>query len=263
MRIVADNLQAIRPEIYKAIDRFDPEPIQELVIRSVEAGVDGLDINPGPLGQDPEKKMVFLVETVQEVTDKTLFLDTTNPIALRAGLKVAKNSVVINGFSLEPKKVEQILPLALQFDADIVGYLLLPNGHVPTGYEERLNIAVELYSVFQGSGLPPEKLIIDPVVVPAIWEDGLKQNQGVLSVIQTLPDVLGLHVKTVVGLSNLSAGNASKEKKRLLEMAYLPMLAYSGVSTVLLNAFRPDIIKIARSCALLLSSKIFTWEEIP
>ncbi len=263
MLIVADNLQAARPDIYKAIEGFDAKPIQELVVRCLRAGIDAIDINPGPLKHDAEKRMAFLVETVQEVTGKTLFLDTTNPVALEAGLKAAKNPVVINGFSLEPKKIEHILPLAGKFGTEIVGYLLLPNGHVPPGYEERLNVAIELYTVFQRSGLPPEKLIIDPIVVPALWEDGLAQNQAVLSVIQTLPDVLGRHVRTMVGLSNLTTGKAPLEKKRVLEMAYLPMLAYSGVSAILLNAFRLDTVRIARSCEVLLSSKVFTWQEIP
>ncbi|HYW79814.1 MAG TPA: hypothetical protein VE890_09575, partial [Thermoguttaceae bacterium] len=64
----------------------DPGPIQELVRRCVAAGANSLDINPGPLLRDPQKDMTFLVETVQDVCDLPLVLDTTNPKALEAGL---------------------------------------------------------------------------------------------------------------------------------------------------------------------------------
>jgi hypothetical protein len=35
-----------------------------------------------------------------------LILDTTNPKALEAGLVKSKNKTIINGFSLEPAKLE-------------------------------------------------------------------------------------------------------------------------------------------------------------
>ncbi len=261
MLLIADNLQVFCGKTGKALEDLDPQPIQRVVLECLKAGVEAIDINPGPLTREPERKMTFLVEIVQEMTHKTILLDTSNPTALEAGLKVAKNRVIINGFSLEKKKLDYVLPLARKYDVDIIGYLLQPDGHVPRTYEDRLNVAVDLYTAFRESGLPDEKLIVDPIVVPLLWEDGLDQNRAVLEVIRTLPEVLGYPVRTIVGLSNLTSGKGPRKQKRFLEMAYLPMLTRSGLSMVMLNVLHTETVEVARSCDILLNSQIFAWEN--
>ncbi len=262
MLLVSDNLQITRADIWKAVGEMDPSPIQRLVERLIKCGAEAIDINSGPLNREPARKMRFLVNAVQDVTDKTILLDTSNPVALEEGLKVCRNPVIINGFSLEPRKLSEVLPLAAKYDADIIGYLLLENGHVPGTVEERLNVAIDIYTRFSKTGLPREKLIIDPIVAPVIWQNGLQQNKAVLSVLRTLPDVLGFEVRTIAGLSNLTTGDGSPEKKRKLEMAFLPMLACSGLDMVMLNVFHVETMEIARACDVLLRAGIFAWEEI-
>ena len=263
MLIIADNLQITHPEISAAVEQFRIGPIQEMVSRCIEAGAEAIDINPGPLPKEAEKKMRFLVNAVQEVTERPLLLDTTNPEALEAGLKICKNLVIINGFSIEPHKLERILPLARRFDADIVGFLLMENGQVPFDETEQLNVAVELYRTFVDTGLPHERLIIDPIIAPMLWDKGMEHNRAVLSVIRMLPEVLGYPVRTIAGLSNLTSGHCPRAKRILLEKAYLAMLAASGLTMVLLNIFHRDTVKMTKTCTVLTNSKVFTWEEIP
>jgi len=90
--------------------------------------------------------MAFMVEAVQDVCSLPLYLDTSNPSAIAAGLKVCREKPIINGFSLEPAKIEKILPLAATFDCDIIGFLLYPNGMVPRDAQERLTVAGQLHS---------------------------------------------------------------------------------------------------------------------
>jgi 5-methyltetrahydrofolate corrinoid/iron sulfur protein methyltransferase len=61
------------------------------------------------------------------------------------------------------------------------------NGHVPSDGLERLNIALELFTKFQATGLDPEKLIIDPIIAPLLWDNGNQQDMEILSVIRNLP----------------------------------------------------------------------------
>ena len=118
--IVADNLQIANQRVADALRRMDASPILEMVKGCIAAGAEAIDINPGPLARCAEEKMTFLVETVQSVTNLPLVLDTTNPAALETGLEVSRNRTVINGFSLEPARLESILPLAKRFDTDII-----------------------------------------------------------------------------------------------------------------------------------------------
>jgi 5-methyltetrahydrofolate corrinoid/iron sulfur protein methyltransferase len=264
LKLVADNLQITNRTIAQAVEQMNPEPIRYLVQQSLAAGAQMIDINSGPLPRDPELKMSFLVEAVQSVTDLPILLDTANPKALAAGLAAAKNEAIINGFSLEPAKLESILPLAKQFKADIIGYLLHPHGQVPREETERMSIAVALFSEIQNAGIDPHQLIIDPIIAPVLWENGHLQDAGILNVIRNLPDLLGFPVRTIAGISNLTTGGQGRlEKRLLLERTYLSMLAASGLSMALLNILHAETVKTAKAASLLLSTGIFTWEEIP
>lgn len=263
MKLIADNIQVTLYTLQKAIDSLDPLPIQKLVKEAEAQGAEAIDINSGPLSCNGEEKMVFLVNAVQEVSDLPILLDTVNSRAIKAGLLANRKTAIINGFSLEPEKLNNILPLAKEFDVDIIGYLLYPNGHVPSDCESRLSIAVDLYNVFLKHGPEKEHLIIDPVLVPLMWQNGNQHSQAVLTVIQTLPDLLGFPVRTIAALSNLTTGNTSRINKILLERTYLPMLAAGGLSMLMLNIFHAETLQTARICKSLTNKEVFAWEPHP
>lgn len=265
MILIADNLQITRPDLAAALDRMDPDPICELVGQCEAAGAQAIDINSGPLTRDPVRKMAFLVDAAAAATRLPLFLDTANPKALEAGLRAGQNysnQLIINGFSLEPRKIDHILPLARTYEADIVGYLLFPDSQVPVDEGDLINVAIRLYQAFQGAGLSDDQLIIDPVVAPVIWENGVAHNLSVLSLLRQLPDLLGFPVRTMAGLSNLTTGKIPKDKKQLLEQSFLPVLAGAGLSMVLLNVLHSNTVQTARTCDALLSPGVFSWMAI-
>ncbi len=261
MILVADNLHVVDPVVARALGNLDAAPIQDLVRRCQLAGAQAIDINSGPLVKEPEKYFAFLVETVQQTTSLPLLLDTTNARALEAGLSVCRLPAIINGFSLEPGKLKNILPLAAKFDAHIIGYLLGPNSEVPIDEEEMLTLALSLYEAFCAAGLPAEQLIIDPVIAPLTWENGMRHNQAVLKVIRHLPDVLGFPVRTIAGVSNLASGPVPLARKIEVEQAYLPMLASAGLDFALLNIFHEPTVVTATTCSALMGDKIFTWQR--
>lgn len=262
MRLIADNLRITQKAIEIAVAEKNPLPLQEMAKQCQAAGADGIDINSGPLYRDPESRMAFMVESVQEVTPLPLILDTSNPKALKSGLLACKTPATLNGLSLESSKLEHVLPLAAAYQIDLVCYLLYPNGHIPPDGAERLNVAVLLYQKCLEAGVKPDHMIIDPVVVPLSWQDGLFQAREVLNVIKTLPEILGHPVRTIAGLSNLTAGAKDPIKKHLAEQAYLPMLAASGLSMILMNVFHPESVRMARMCRLFSRESIFTWEMV-
>ncbi len=262
MRLIADNLRITQKTIETAVAEKDPLPLQAMAKWCAAAGADGIDINSGPLYRDPETRMAFMVEAVQEVTHLPLTLDTSNPKALKAGLLACKTPTTLNGLSLEPSKLDHILPLAAAYQTDLICYLLYPNGHVPPDSAERLNVAVSIYQKCLEAGIEPDHVIIDPVVAPLSWQDGLFQAREVLTVIKTLPELLGYPVRTIVGLSNLTAGARDPIKKHLAEQTYLPMLAASGLSMILMNVLHTESVRVARTCRLFSQESIFTWEMV-
>ena len=266
MIIAADNLQVTNPAIERAMSELNPAPIRNLVKSCLAAGAKMIDINPGPLSRNPEKKMTFLVETVQSVTEVPLLLDTTNPLALEAGLEIVTNPAIINGFSLEASKLKNILPLAAKFEVDIIGYLLYPGSRVPKDETELIEVALGILEEFGKTGLDQNRLILDPVIAPLIWDNGLQHNQAVLSFLEQLPDLFGFPVRTIAGLSNLTAGAASLapyDKRLWLENTFVPMLAAAGLTIALTNMEHGDTIRRLQSCDLLLQTGIFAWGAVP
>jgi 5-methyltetrahydrofolate corrinoid/iron sulfur protein methyltransferase len=259
MIIIADNLNVMQTDFARALASLDSEPVRAKVRECLQRGTQGLDINPGPLRKRPEACMTFLVETVQAMTDLPLLLDTTNAAAMAAGLRACRSRAIINGFSLEPVKLDHILPLAQQFDADLIGYLLHPDSQVPIDETEMMQVAVALFKAFTDAGLNPARLIIDPVVAPLSWQEGARHNRAVLKVIDTLPDLLGISVRTIAGISNLTSGPMPVARKIALEQTFLPMLAAAGLDMALINVRHTATVETARICTGLLGEQVFAW----
>ena len=260
MYIIADNLQITNPVIQKAVDERDPAPIAALAEKCMLAGADAIDVNAGPLSRDGEAKMAFLARTVQEACGLPLSLDTVNPSAMDAGLAVTSKKPIINGLSLQPEKLEGFIPLAHKYDADIVCYMLRPDGHVPRDADGRLEAAARLYGILAESGIESKRLIFDPIVPPLMWEDGPAQTVEVIETVRLLPEVLGYDARTMAGLSNLTTGSGPLEKKLLLERTYLAMLRAAGLGCALLNVFHKKTMELASASEVLCSGRVFSWQ---
>ena len=260
MILIADNLQITRPIVADAIRQQNPDTLQTLVRAMEAAGAEAIDLNTGPLGRDAARQMTFCVETVQAVTDLPLLIDTANPRAMKAGLEANRKVAVINGISLEPHKLESILSLAVAYDVDIIGYLLDERSQMPPNQDDRMAIALELFQRCLAAGLRAEQLILDPVVAPLIWQDGLQRNRDLLEIIRRLPELLDFPVRTVAGLSNLTTGQKALGPKQRLEQTYLSMLASAGLSWVLLDILHHETVTSAKIGRMLLRDDIFAWD---
>jgi 5-methyltetrahydrofolate corrinoid/iron sulfur protein methyltransferase len=260
MKIIADNLQINRLNLTDALFHRNPDAFRVLVHEMEAAGAEAIDLNTGPLGRDAAREMAFCVEVVQSMCDLPILIDTANPLAMQAGLEANRKVAVINGISLEPQKLAEILPLAVQYDVDVIGYLLDGRSQVPLAQDDRMAIALELFQRCLSAGLRAEQLIIDPVVAPLIWQDGLRRNRDLLEIVRRLPELLDFPVRTVAGLSNLTTGQGPRNLKRRIEQLYLSMLAAAGLSWVLLDIHHHDTVASARICQTLLKDDVFAWD---
>ena len=69
-----------------------------------------------------------MIETIQEVTDAQLCIDTPNAIAMEAGLEVVKGKVLMNSTTAETDKMDKLFPLAAKYNADIISLTLNEKG---------------------------------------------------------------------------------------------------------------------------------------
>jgi len=241
MILIGENLNVMHKEISQAIKEHDPEPIRKLVVRQTQNGMEYLDLNVGPLTKKPVETMEWIVETVQEFTDLPLCLDTTNPVAMEAGLKICKKKALLNSASGTKESREKMLPLAPKCSAGVVLSVINDAG-LPSDADERAASILESLEFTNEIGVPNEDIWIDPVLLPI----GVDQRQvsAYLEFIQMIPD-LAPGAKSVCGLSNLSYG-APKELKGLLNRTFLVMIGRYGQTSAIVSAFDGELISIKK-----------------
>ena len=239
MILIGENINIMSETIGPALRERNPEPLQELVKAEVEAGIDYLDINIGPARKTGDELMAWAVKTVQEVTDKPLSLDTTNRIAMEAGLKVCKGRALIN--SISPARMEEELPLVKKYNADMVGLLWGAEGMPRDAAERGVIIAELMYKANEG-GVPNEEIWIDPIASPVSVE--INQVKACLEFMSMLNDIAP-GCKSTVGLSNISNGTPA-HLRPYLNRTYMIMLMKYGLYSAIVDAFDAELIKIAR-----------------
>ena len=241
MILVGENMNIMSNTIGPALRERNSEPIQKLARAESKAGVDYLDLNIGPARKAGDELMAWLVNTVQQVTDKSLSLDTTNPAATEAGLKACKSRALINSISLQPERLENVLPMAKQYNADMIGLLWGVEG-MPRDANERCMLAVDLIYQANQIGIPDENIWIDPIVTPVSVE--INQVKACLEFMSMLADIAP-GCKSIVGLSNISNGTPS-HLRPYLNRTYLAMLMKYGIYSAIVDAFDDELIRLAR-----------------
>lgn len=242
MILAADNLSGAHPRVARALRELDPRPLQELARQCVAAGARFLDLNPGYLSRREEDRLAFMVEAVQEVTEAGLLLDSPNPRVLARGLAVCRQPPILNAVTLEPEKVEQILPLAREHGTQVVLLLLDEKSHPPPSLEGKLALALELRERAAAAGLSDSRLLFDPVLPNLRWPEAGRHLAGTVQTIRLLASgaLFGNPVRTLAGLSNLRSGLRHLYPLHL-EQWVLALLAGAGLSMVLANALEPAL----------------------
>jgi cobalamin-dependent methionine synthase I len=241
MILIGESINIMSQTIGPALKERNAKPIQDLAKAEAKAGADYLDLNIGPARKAGDELMTWVVNAVQEVTNKHLSLDTTNLVAMEAGLKVAKNIPLVNSISLQPDRMEPGLSLAKKYNADVIGLLWGAEG-MPRDANERAMHVVNFVYKANELGIPNEKIWIDPIVSPVSVE--INQVKALVELMSMLADIAP-GCKSVVGLSNISNGTPTPLRP-WLNRTYLMMLMKYGLYSAIVDAFDTDLMKIAR-----------------
>ena len=241
MILIGENLNVMSQTLGPALREKNAGPIEEMAKAETTAGIDLIDLNIGPARRGGDELMSWVVETVQGVTDKMMSLDTTNLDAMEAGLKVKKNNVLMNSVSLQTSRVDRGLELALKYDADLIG-LLWSNDGMPRDVNERAMHTVDFVYKANETGIPNERIWIDPIASPVSVE--INQVKACVEFMGMLGEIAP-GCKSTVGLSNISNG-APDELRCWLNRTYMIMLMRNGLYSAIVDAFDEDLIKIAR-----------------
>jgi len=238
---VGENINIMSKTIGPAIKERRADPILEMARHQEKVGIDYLDLNIGPSRKAGEEVMDWLVKTVQGVVNKPLSLDTTNAAAMEAGLKIHKGKALINSVSLQPERLEKVLPMAKAYNAYVIGLLWGKEG-MPRDANERAALAVDFIYQANNLGIPTEDIWIDPIVSPVSVE--INQVLSGLEFMSMLKDIAP-EAKSIVGLSNISNGTPI-HLRPVLNRAYMIMLMKYGLYSAIVDAYDEELLTLAK-----------------
>jgi 5-methyltetrahydrofolate--homocysteine methyltransferase len=251
MIIIGEKINSTRKSVKEAISRKDTTFLQKLARDQAEAGADYLDVNTGAFVEEETKLMEWLVQTVQEAVELPLALDSANPEALEAGLKVATNGKpIINSITAEQTRFKKVLPLVLQYDAAVLALAMDDSGITKT-VEERFMVARKLIEALCAEGVAPDNIFLDPLIQPVSVQNdfGLIALEVIRRVKQQFPEV-----KTTCGLSNVSFGLPGRVK---LNRYFLIMAMAAGLDSAILDPLDYELMDAVKTAEALLGKDRF------
>jgi len=251
MLIIGELINGMYNNIGKAIKEKDKAAIQQAALRQVEAGAHALDVNCGPASRDPASDIRWLVETIQEVTDIPLALDSSKPQVIEAGLKALKSKAVINSTTADQEKLDILVPLAKQYHAKLIGLTISSRG-IPQNKDQRLELAAAIVAHCAEQGFPLEELYLDPIVMPVNVAQA--QMRDILEVIREFKIISEPAPKSIVGLSNVSQSTCARN---LINRTFITMALASGLDAAILDPLDKDLMDAVITAELILNKQIY------
>ncbi len=200
--------------------------ILEEAAAQVEDGAHILDVNVGVPGL-PEKELLPLVaETVQEITDAPLQLDSSDPEALAAALRRYNGKALINSVSGKRESMDKVFPLVKKYGGVLVALTMDDEG-IPTTAEARVAVAKHILAEGKKYGLSKKDFLFDPLCMTVSAD----KNSAKIT-LNAVKMLTKLGMKTVLGVSNVSFGLPDRE--RINAAFYTKALEY-GLSAAILN----------------------------
>jgi cobalamin-dependent methionine synthase I len=232
MLIVGEKINASIKSVGTAIQSKDEEFLVNLAQDQVAAGADFVDVNAG-IGEgaweNSTAAMEWLIDLVQNATDKPVCIDSDDPAVLAAGLKrYGGETVMINSVNAEPDRLEAIGPLAAERGALLVA-LVMKEGGIPRTVEERLDAADEIMTYLTRLGVNEDQVYFDPLVLPI----SVDTTQGLVT-LKTIEQLKARYpsAKTIMGLSNISFGLPNRG---IVNRSFFLMAVAAGLDAAIMN----------------------------
>ncbi|MCF8054222.1 MAG: homocysteine S-methyltransferase family protein [Deltaproteobacteria bacterium] len=212
--------------------------IRAIALEQERQGADLIDVNvgiPGIVGVAAMRRIVSILATC---TSKPLVIDSGNPEAIAAALRLYPGRVLLNSISGEKTKLKTLPPLAKKYGAMFVLLPLTDKGLPPTS-EERVKVVNRLLQHLAKKGLKKEDAVVDGLTLSVATD--MSAGEETLKTIRYCTEKLKL--KTVLGISNVSFGMPARGE---LNASMLAMARSSGLTMAIVN----PAIEAIRSTAL-------------
>jgi len=225
-----------------ALEAGDLEVVRREALAQIEAGADILDVNVATPIIDEETMLPEVVQAVMSTVDAPLCLDSSNPEALEAALRIYKGKPLVNSVTGQEDVLKKILPLIKEHKAAVIGMTVDDEG-IPNNVDRRVAIAHKIVERADKLGIPPEDIIIDCVTMTA----GADARSALVTIktIRRVKDELGVNI--TLGASNVSFGLPNRD---LINSAFLAIAIAAGMNCPVINVAKTRPIVLATDLLL-------------
>jgi cobalamin-dependent methionine synthase I len=247
LKIIGEKINGTRKRVAQAIQERDGAFIQNLAREQAAAGADWLDANAGTAPQREPDDLIWLVENIQAAVDTPVCLDSANPKALELAIKSVNKTPMINSISLEPARLEGVLPIVAAHKCPAVALAMDEKG-IPKTKEERISIIGRMLEKTRSLGIPDGNLYFDPLAMTIATgsENGLVFFDTIREIRKQFPEV---HM--TCGLSNISFGMPARS---FINRVFLAYAMEAGLDCAICDPNNQDIKTTMLAAELLLGN---------
>ncbi len=240
--IVGERTNVIGSRLFKNLIAEEKwEEASEIARRQVRNGAHIIDVCLQTSDRDEFQDIPWFYEKLINKIKAPIMIDTTDPRSVELALTYCQGKGIINSVNLEDgeEKFEKICPLAKSYGAALVVGTIDEDKLQAQAFTRERKLAVAERSVeilTTKYGIPPEDLIIDPLVFPCATGDenyiggAVETIEAIRLIKEKIP-----YVKTVLGISNISFGLPATARE-VVNSVFLYYCTKAGLDLAIVNA---------------------------
>ncbi|MCC6538140.1 MAG: methionine synthase [Bryobacterales bacterium] len=240
--IVGERTNVIGSRAFKNLVNAEKwEEATEIARRQVRNGAHIVDVCLQQSERDETGDIPAFYEKLNRKIQAPVMIDTTDPKAVELSLTYCQGKSIINSVNLEDgeEKFEKLCPIANAYGAALVVGCIDEDKLQAQAFtrERKLEIAERSYRLLtEKYGTQPEDIVFDPLVFPCATGDenyiggAVETIEGVRLIKEKLP-----HVKTVLGVSNISFG-LPPAAREVVNSVFLYYCTKAGLDLAIVNA---------------------------
>jgi len=240
--IVGERTNVIGSRLFKNMVAEEKwEEATEIGRRQVKNGAHIVDVCLQSTERDEIKDIPLFYEKLIRKIKAPVMIDTTDPRAVELALTYCQGKSIVNSINLEDgeEKFERTCPIAKAYGAAVIAGCIDEDKQQAQAFTRERKLAVARRSVgllTRKYGIPPEDIIIDPLVFPCATGDAnyiggaVETIEAVRLVKENIP-----HVKTVLGISNVSFGLPAAARE-VVNSVFLYYCTKAGLDLAIVNA---------------------------
>jgi 5-methyltetrahydrofolate--homocysteine methyltransferase len=241
--LVNDQLRVMdqTPQVLAQLREGSWDALLELARFGEAVGVDMVDILVDHYELDEADLLPRIAVAVRDEIGCPISLDSRHPAGLRAALSALRpHKALINSVTAETDCLENLLPIAKEYGAAIVGMPIGEDYGLPKSVKGRMAEARTIVEAAERHGIPREDVVIDAICLASCAEPG--SMEVTLRTLRALHDDLG--VATILGIGNAGFGMPDQTR---IDLAYLLAAVPWGLDAALVDPATPGLIEEVRA----------------